>query len=191
MSSKTAEETKPHVPTQNPCLYLFHLLEGVAVATALCLLATQVIPLCFVKASSLAHQFGLSLVLKVYISLFCVLFIITELNLPIPLVRSSPLLQTYLSRGFLYSFLGLICVEESYSERVKDILNHGKDEFHVGWLAIFMQITSWFMLAIGVLYMLLGLCCLKRVRDRMKEREIEAWREYREALRRWKAEYGE
>lgn len=188
-TKKDALATRPHVPRQNPCLWLFHLLEGIAIVTDLCLFTTQILPLFLVE--NIGKDIGiLSLALKVYIAFFCILFISTEVNIPIPFIQYSQLLQSYLSRGILYSFVGLICVEESYSERVKDILAHNKDSFHVGWPAIFMQLSSWFMLAVGLTYMLLGVCCLKRMRDRMKAKEIEDWREYRKNLKEWKRKYG-
>ena len=86
------------------------------------------------------------------------------------------------------SFVGLICVEEAYSERIRDIVSR-KDEFHVGWAAIFMQISSWLMLAMGVLYMLLGICCLKHLKDKMRDDEREAWRNYRRDMKQWKELY--
>jgi hypothetical protein len=178
--------TKPHIPRQNACLWLFHFLEGVTVIAALCLLATQVIPLCYLPASEIPAKIGiLSLALKIYISAFCVLFCLVEAGWPIPWIRSSPLLQVYISRGFLYSFLGLICVEESTSERIKDIVHKTADELHVSWAAIFMQISSWCFLATGMLYMLLGLCCMKRVRDRLQQKEKDDWQEYRKAIKEW------
>lgn len=176
------------MPRQNPILWCFHLLEGVTIVGALCLLVTQVLPLLLVPSSEIIERIGfLSLALKIYLSLFCFLIIGTEFN--VAFVQRSPLLSTFSSRGFLYSFLGLICVEEAYSERVKDLIAHGREEFHVGWQAIFMQISSWFMLAVGCMYMLLGVCCMKRHRDRMEAREKEEWREYRNAMKEWKAKY--
>lgn len=181
----------PHAPRVNPCLWLFHLLQGVAVLTAFCLLATQLIPIVIVLISNYHDPLGfLNLALKAYISLFCIVFIFVETGVPVPLVRDSPLLQSYISRGFIYSFLGLICVEESYSERVKDLVQHGKDEFHVGWVSIFMQISSWFMLGVGSLYMLMGIFCLKGMRDRMHEKEREDWKIYRQELKLWKETNG-
>lgn len=177
---------KPHVPPQNACLWLFHLLQGIGVVASLCLFATQIIPICIIPRHDILSKIGiLSLALKLYIACFCVVFIIVESDLPVPFVRTSALLQRFLSRGFLYSFIGLICVEEAYSENVRDIV-HGHDEFHVAWAAIFMTLTSWIMTAIGLMYMLMGILCLQRVRDRLKEKEKEAWREYRKALKEWK-----
>jgi hypothetical protein len=192
-SFKKAAIAKPHMPRQNPCLWCFHLLEGFATIVSLCLLVTQVLPLFYVRFSDFAGQIDfLSLALKVYISFFCLFFIATELGLPLPPVQASPMLQNYTSRGVLYSFLGLICVQEAYSERVKDMVDHRDDAyFHVGWAAIFMQITSWLMLGVGVVYILLGVCCLKRLRDRMEQDEKVTWANYRQGIAEWKTKYGE
>ena len=181
------ETLKPHKPGQNACLWLFHLLEGVTTVVCVCLMATQLFPFFMMKLKDIGV---LTMFLKAYISLFCLLFILTETNAPIPLVRRSALLQPYATRGFLYSFLGLICVEEAYSERVKDIVSHGKDEFHIGWAAIFMEVSSWLMLSCGVVYCLLGICCMKRVRDRLQQNEKDAWRQYRDAMKEWNERFG-
>jgi len=131
--SAAARASKPHVPPINPCLWMFHLLQGIGVAAALCLVATQVLPLVLMPREELLTKMGvLAIALKVYISLFCAVFVLVETDLPVPFVRDSTLLQQFFSRGFLYSFLGLICVEEAYSERVREIVSN-KDQFHVGW----------------------------------------------------------
>jgi hypothetical protein len=186
-ASINSKSLMPHRPRENPCLWLFHFLQGVAVLVSLCLLATQLIPLFLMSAADYSERIGiLSVALKVYIALFCLMFVVVETGLPVPFVRSSQLLQNYLSRGFIYSFLGLICVEEAYSERVKDLITHGKDEFHVGWVAIFMQLSSWLMLGVGVLYMLLGMCCLNLLRVKLQKKEKEDWKRYREQMKLWK-----
>lgn len=186
------EALKPHRPNMNACLWMFHLLEGISVTASVCLLVTQIIP--FFQnpdaTTSTTTMSILEILLKIYISLFCVLFILTETQAPIPSIRNSPILQVYLSRGFLYSFVGLICVEEAYSERVKEVLTTHHDEFYVGWYAIFMDVSSGFMLLCGIVYMMLGLCCLKRLRDRIKQQEIDAWKQYRIDMKAWDEKYG-
>lgn len=185
------ETLKPHQPNINICLWMFHLLEGVATVAAMLLLVTQILPLFLIKSREIPVKLGiLNMALRIYISLFCLIFIMTETGAPIPLIRKSILLQPYLSRGFLYSFLGLICVQEAYSERVKDIVSHGSEEFHVGWAAIFMEATSWLMLSCGIIYFLMGICCLKRMRDRYQQREIDEWKRYREEAKQWKERFG-
>lgn len=177
-----ALETKPHMPSPNYCLYFFRVVACVAVVGSLGLIATQIIPLVIAP-----HTQGvLDFCLKVYVSLFCILFLLVEFDAPIPFLRNSQLLQMYLSRGFLYSFLGLICVSEAYSERVKEIVQSHADEFHVAWASLFMQISSWLMLGCGLFYMLMGLCCLKRLRDKLSKKDRQAWARYRKDFKEWK-----
>ena len=151
--------------------------------SSLGLLATQIIPL-FVAPFKEQGYFDLAL--KVYISLFCLLFILVEFDAPVPFIRNSQLLQSYLSRGFIYSFLGLICLEEAYSERVKEIVKLHADEFHVAWASLFMQISSWLIFACGVNYMCMGCCCLKKYRDKIRKKDKELWKKYRKEMKKWK-----
>jgi hypothetical protein len=111
---------------------------------------------------------------------------IVECDLHIAFVRQSKFLQTYSSRGFLYSFLGLTCLQEAYSERVNDMLAHANEKFHVAWFALFLQVSAWSLCLLGVLYFVLGLFCLKRLRDRLVNQDRERWKDYREALKEWK-----
>jgi hypothetical protein len=74
-------------------------------------------------------------------------------------------------------------LEEAYSERVHDTVGHQLDEFHVSWLGVFMQLAAWMIFGVGVLYMLFSLCCLKTLRDNLKENDLRKWREFREAKR--------
>jgi hypothetical protein len=192
------ETLKPHIPHQNACLWLFHLLEGVAVAAAIALMATQLLPFILPPNSSSRNGSStaqvitmgvLTIALRGYITLFCVLCIMTELGMSW-VHRTLPLLQFYLSRGFLYSFLGLMCAEEAYSERVKEIaLTTSAAWQHLGWASIFMEVSAWCMLAIGIVYMLLGVCCCKRVRDHYQQIERDAWKKYKEDLIEWKRQW--
>ena len=118
---------------------------------------------------------------SLYISFFCVSFILVESDIPVPFLKDSPILNNWISRGFLYSFIGLIGVQEAYSERVEELVGHANDRFHVAWVPTFMQISSWIMVATGYIYMLMGLCCLKGLRDRLRENFRLRLKDYNEA----------
>ncbi|KAL7564185.1 hypothetical protein ACA910_019810 [Epithemia clementina (nom. ined.)] len=178
---------RPHMPNQNPCLWIFHFINGAAILAALSLLMTQMIPLISDPHRQIYTFFSvLNFILKGYISLFCILFVLVEADVPISTLRNSALLQAYFSRGFLYSFLGLVCTVEASSDRVQSLLSDVSSG-QITWAAIFMQVSAWVMCAVGLVYMLMGVCCLKGVRDRMREAEKEAWRRYREEIRAWRA----
>ena len=196
------ESVKPVRPTYNACLYMFHLLEGIAITAAMALLVTQIMPFILVQIDSTKKEQQetntmtmnmLTIALRIYVTLFCCLFIMTELGTSF-VHKTLPLLQHYSSRGFLYSFLGLICAEEAYSERIKETLslssNGATNIQHIGWASIFMEVSSWFMLGIGIVYMLLGMCCCKRIRDHYKQKEIDAWKQYKLDIQTWNRQYG-
>jgi hypothetical protein len=68
-------------------------------------MATQIIPLFFIPLEEVNAG---GLVLKFYISIFCVVFILVEYDAPIGFLKESKVLQNYFSRGFVYSFLGVV-----------------------------------------------------------------------------------
>lgn len=193
----------PQRPPIDPCLWVFHFVEGLTAMSAVFLLLTQITPLLFLQKAqreswqSSSHGGGgggdslsfVAIIERIYLSIFCVLVIVTESSAPLPIVRESQILQNYCSRGFLYSFIGIICLEEAYSERVKGLLanvTNADGSFHVAWAALFMEFSAWLMLALGMLYMALGVLCLKILRDRMVEREKKHWKRYRQELVEWR-----
>jgi len=167
-------------PQKNIILIVFHWIEAVAIFSCAAMMVTQIFPLFFIPLSDINAG---AIVLKFYISIFCAVFILVELDAAIPFLKDSKILQNYFSRGFVYSFLGVSALEEAYSERVQDTIGHQSDEFHVAWLGVFMQVTSWMMFSVGALYMLLSLCCMKKLRDKLQQNDKRKWREFREAKR--------
>ena len=157
-------------PRKNSILYAFYWLEGIAILGAVCLLATQILPLFYLSVNDIGI---IPICLRIYIGLFCILFLFVECETPIPFLQSSQLLQTYFTRGFLYSFLGLIGMEEAYSVRINDMQEHKGEEYHVAWASLFMQVSSWLVVAVGMVYMMCGMCCLRAMRDKMKQLYLE------------------
>lgn len=163
-------------PMKHCMLHFFHWLEALAIISCLGVLTTQILPLVVFPLSELGF---LQCVLRIYVSLFSVIFILVELRLPLGFLQKSHLLQTYFSRGFLYTFLGVIGMEEAYSGRIDDMVSHSTDAFHVAWAPLFMEISSWVVFAIGCFYMLCGLCCLQVVRDNLHDKhkkEVETYK---------------
>lgn len=74
-------------------------------------------------------------------------------------------------------------MDEAYSERLADMIAHARDQFHVSWFSLFMNISAWMMLALGFVYMVLGACCLKALRDKLKRDQKAEWAAYKEAMR--------
>eukprot|EP00544_Gedaniella_sp_CCMP2646_P004728 CAMPEP_0202481106 /NCGR_PEP_ID=MMETSP1361-20130828/831_1 /ASSEMBLY_ACC=CAM_ASM_000849 /TAXON_ID=210615 /ORGANISM="Staurosira complex sp., Strain CCMP2646" /LENGTH=279 /DNA_ID=CAMNT_0049108599 /DNA_START=97 /DNA_END=936 /DNA_ORIENTATION=+ len=163
---------RPHRPC---CLHIFIFIEIVAILASLNLLITEIIPIIIAPPSKIGY---LSLALRCYLSCFCLVFISVELEIPVPFIKDSQIFNNWISRGFLYSFVGLIGMEEAYSSRVEDLVGNANDKFHVAWVPMFMQITSWIMFAVGCCYMVLGICCLRRLRDKLRDSFHERVKEY-------------
>ena len=80
-------------PRRNVVLAAFNFIEGFGIVASISLLLTQLMPLFFAPV----NEHGITdLVLKFYISIFCVLFIMVENDTPIPFIKKSTILQNYL-----------------------------------------------------------------------------------------------
>jgi hypothetical protein len=90
------ESGKPERPPRNCFLAFFHFIEAFGVVTSLCLMATQVMPIVLIPFDDIG---AMSLVLKIYISIFCFLFVLLEWDAPITFLRNASFLQKYFSRG--------------------------------------------------------------------------------------------
>jgi len=76
---------------------------------------------------SLSKQGYLDLAFKVYVSLFCLLFMLVECNTPEKQIFFKPT-----GPGAFYThFRGLICLEEAYLGRVQEMLSLHADEFQL------------------------------------------------------------
>lgn len=164
-------------PMKNCVLHFFHWFEGLAIISCLGVLITQILPLVVVSSRDLGF---LQVVLRAYVSLFSIAFILVELRVPLGFLKKAHLLQTYFSRGFLYTFLGVVGMEEAYSGRIEEAVTHATDQFHVSWAPLFMQISSWLVFAIGCIYMISGICCLQILRDKLDKDHKEKLKEYEE-----------
>ena len=69
-------------------------------------------------------------------------------------------------------------MEEAYSVRINDMQEHKGEEFHVAWASLFMQVSSWLVVVVGMIYMMCGMCCLRAIRDKLKQsyqEKVEAY----------------
>ena len=103
------ESGKPEYPHRNCMLSTFCFLEAFGVVTSLCLMATQVIPMLVIK-NTWSELGAMNIVLKIYISLFCLLFVLLEWDAPIPFVKDAVFLQRYFSRGKGDIVCACVCV---------------------------------------------------------------------------------
>lgn len=105
----------------------------------------------------------IQVILRVHILIFCLTSIVAELQYK-TLLKYLPALENWVYRGFLYSYTGLIGVEESHSVRVSP------DTAMANFISVLVKMPSYAMVAMGCLYMLLGMCCCNRVRQGIEDR---------------------
>ena len=175
------------LPRRNCCHGLFIIINIIAVAACLLLILSQVLPIFVVKEV----QTILQLTLRGYLTFFCLIFIFAEMELPLPFVRSSQSLHNFISKGFNYTFVAIVAMEQAQADLVEEFIKKRTNDpmgMDLSWFhALFVEIPAWVMLGVGALYMVMGILCMRPVRDRCREdyaRRMEEYFETREALQR-------
>lgn len=165
-------------PRPHPCLLVLHFISSIAVLASLCLVASQLIPIII----AYPNVGFLQVALRFYVALFCIMFILVGLQVPLPFLKHNITFQNYISRGFLISFNGLIGLEQAYSVQLTDVIETATSSgFHVSWSPLFMRISSWTMVVIGYVYIVMGVLCMKQLHDKLQENYQERLDEYNRA----------
>mmetsp|Transcript_15924 Transcript_15924/g.22147 ORF Transcript_15924/g.22147 Transcript_15924/m.22147 type:complete len:257 (+) Transcript_15924:117-887(+) len=181
------DDTTEQPPSKPIILRVFNLFETFGVITCLRLLAMQLAPLFFTPLDQFSW---LQIWLRCYVSLCCLLFALVEIEVKLPFIQDNNILQSWIGKGFLYLFIGLVGLEERYIVLVEDIQQqekahirskHAYDEIHVdSWAALAIAGASFFMVILACLYVLLGMCCMRKWRDTMRQEYANALGEYYE-----------
>jgi hypothetical protein len=91
--------------------------------------------------------------------------------------------SNWILRGFVYSFIGLIGLEQDLAKKVEDIAAGTTSVFgpDIGTLfaMLFVSITTWIIIGVGALYAVLGLLCLQRWNERMEKDHTEKVNEWK------------
>ena len=70
-------------------------------------------------------------------------------------------------RGWIYSFLGLVGMEEAFAVLVSD--SSTSNILGSDLISIFVQLSSWGMVVIGVLYFVLGLLFMRSLKEKVRK----------------------
>eukprot|EP00535_Pseudo-nitzschia_heimii_P003983 CAMPEP_0197180878 /NCGR_PEP_ID=MMETSP1423-20130617/5327_1 /TAXON_ID=476441 /ORGANISM="Pseudo-nitzschia heimii, Strain UNC1101" /LENGTH=315 /DNA_ID=CAMNT_0042631013 /DNA_START=76 /DNA_END=1020 /DNA_ORIENTATION=- len=174
---------RPHKPSRHWIVRVFFTIQTFGIITNLALLVSQILPIVFVPVSSVDMSY---VALKIYLCAFSIIFLIVEFDHPsIPFLRKASFLKTFASRGFLYTFLGLVCFDEADSEAAFEALEEQNSDFaahfEVSWFAVFNVIAAWSLIGLGALYFLMGIVCLQKIRNRYVYDDRQKWKAHREA----------
>jgi hypothetical protein len=176
IEAETDNNTQPSY--QRTCSHkLFRLFKLITILIAALLLIAQVISLVYLPFD------GVELLLKIFLSSFCVLIIMNELEWWGSL-RASPLFWNWVPRGYFYAFIGVVSVEEN---NLKPSSGAPLKTLPVDYTAaLFIETASWMMFVIGILYISFGLCCCQvyqtKVRENYKERLAERKKIFEDGL---------
>jgi len=154
-------------PRRDCALTLFLLISACTALSAVSVAVAQVLSIAFTKGLTAA---GIAIRCYGVVLSAGVVFGEMEWN-PI---REFVLVQNWFSRGLAYIFVGLLALEETDEKG----LSNATAEMFVSFAALGLVV-------LGMLYSLMGICCLKRIRDQKMARYIQllSHAEVQEALR--------
>jgi len=156
------EEQRPH----KPCGYRFFMVfSGTATVVSLLMFGTQIAS-CLV----IPNEHFVQYLLRVYVMVLCVAFVLAECQVGF-FLRRVPAFASWFHRGFLYSLVGVVVMEESFATIGQAFPQLPTAEFHL--VSVLLQVVSTAMFSIGVLYMVMGIFCLKGVWEDLQERYRE------------------
>ncbi|KAK1734200.1 hypothetical protein QTG54_015203 [Skeletonema marinoi] len=168
-SSDGPQKTVPH--------FLFDIVRYLAIFASGAMLFMQILPIVVLDKDEIT---GLQYFVRVYLIIFCASFILLESR--IPLLR-RPAHDNWILRGFMYTFIGIIGMEQDVAIKVEDIASGTANilgpDYGTLFASLSIAITTWIMVGVGVLYMILGTMCLQKWYERLEK-------EYQDKVGEWK-----
>lgn len=142
-------------------LFFFNTMRVLAVVASIRMCVAQIVTVCILNESFFQD------ILRVYVCSFCLLFMLAELDW---FQDKITFLQPWMYRGFMYTFVGVVGVEEASTVKVhEDKESHHLSETWVGKLgSAFVFGSSLAMFFIGCIYVLMGACRVRRVHTRLR-----------------------
>jgi hypothetical protein len=93
-------------------------------------------------------------------------------------VKIPPLyIINWIPRGILYIFLGLITLQQSIIVLAQDQSRHASISSRL-FDGLFVLISGYFMLGVGCMYVLFGMCCLQPIMERVRYDDNVRWTKY-------------
>ncbi|KAL7476374.1 hypothetical protein ACHAW6_002244 [Cyclotella cf. meneghiniana] len=139
----------------------------------------------------------LHVAIRIFMSVFALLLLLIEFPDTFPILQMAPstsnnssfrnsppplTLYNWIPRGIFYIFLSVVCFQQEIVVRALDMDEHLSTSSRF-FDSIPIVLAAWFMLGTGIMYVLLGMCCLQKVMERVRREEKECWDEYYEHLR--------
>jgi len=174
-------------PPKTFCHILRDGLRYLAIAASSMMLMVQIVPLVFFWGKTT----WLQVAVKSYLVIFCASFVVTESH--VPLLRRFTFHTNWIIRGFLYTFIGLVGMEQDLAIQVGQVAMGTRNvlgpTYGILFATLLMSITTWFITGVGLVYTLLGLLFFQGWYERLEKEhreKVEEWtqREKREKCSR-------
>ena len=106
----------------------------------------------------------MELLLKFFVGSFAILIMLIELEGG-AMVTGSPILTNWITRGYLYAFVGLVSMEENNVRPTSATLTTLPLDYSA---ALFIETASTMMFVVGCIYAALGLVCGQRLYNKIR-----------------------
>mmetsp|Transcript_10278 Transcript_10278/g.15025 ORF Transcript_10278/g.15025 Transcript_10278/m.15025 type:complete len:199 (-) Transcript_10278:83-679(-) len=156
-----AERTGKLYPRRTCGHRIFVFINVIAGFIALAMAVGQLVGIVYYEVNPIHF------VVRIYMVIFCILMFLNEIACT-SFIRDSRVLNNWISRGLIYSFVGIMGVSQNE-------VHSASSSTKKGAVAAFtyVEVVAWAMVAIGVLYLLMGLLCCQRIANGMQEEYAE------------------
>ena len=175
---KNTQSKSIRKPLRNCCHSFFILIQMIAVLVNLAMVGVQLVPIFAWKSILLEQK-----VVRGYLAFFNLMFVLAEFDV------DCIGLKNWIKRGILYTFMGVMALDQRVSMIKFGFLNTKNDTsfsetWDELWTSIIIQGTSWAMIGTGCVYFLLEIICMRRVRNRCRVQYQKRVLQYREKKER-------
>ena len=182
--SKKKKSKQQQQQYDGPKKSIFHLafdmVRYMAILASCMMLLMQIIPIVILDEGEIT---GLQYFVRIYLIIFCISFVLLESRIPLLRGITFPAHNNWILRGFMYTFIGVIGMEQDVAIKVEDIASGTSNilgpDYGTLFASLSIAITTWIMVGVGILYMILGMMCLQRWYEKLDE-------EYRNKVTEWK-----
>lgn len=183
-SKSKKKKSKQQQQYDGPKKSIFHLafdmVRYMAILASCMMLLMQIIPIVILDEGEIT---GLQYFVRIYLIIFCISFVLLESRIPLLRRITFPAHNNWILRGFMYTFIGVIGMEQDVAIKVEDIASGTSNilgpDYGTLFASLSIAITTWIMVGVGILYMILGMMCLQRWYEKLDE-------EYRNKVSEWK-----
>jgi len=166
------QDAIPEISDCASCCHMFFVsLRTIGCVSLICLATSQVLLI-------MGRSDFLKNILRIDIIVFSLIFILVEIDGPAWLMKRITGVKHFVMRGYLYTYFGLVGMEESATAIENETYYQLHEQLTGTVASMFIQISSWALIVLGALYILLGLCCMEGVSKRLREK-------YKEKRKRW------